>query len=309
MGKSLDIAAHLSPVVIALARDSNEIVEPRTERWLSLWNQRSSESVLDLYHPDVDFYSPACGKLQGAVALKDYVARLGRAFPRSLIIPSCVSKLEEDFYVIKWILLARDFPSNHAQSATLSLPGLSFVRFEGERIISEENVVDWWPLSVSAALGKDPREGEGKGHAAIVHQLNDSWNQGDVERYVAAFADEAWFIDSSQRGGVFGRAAIREYLSNLFANTSSMHEEIVGIYNVNSSPVEYLTRWKCEVNEPRGPASVKGCSQIVFDGNSKVVRMESIYSRAEILKMSGELERHPLAELLVPAADFAYPGL
>lgn len=308
MATSADPGAGISPAVRAFAIDSDAL-DGRTTAWFALWNAREPANLGSIYHSEVRFFSPASGQIHGIDRLTSYFEELRLAFPKSTIIPISVSLLEPNFYMAKWDLLAREFASIHAPSSIVRLPGTTFLRFEDEKVVEEENLLDWWSLSAAATVQHGRSHESPERVESIIDSLNQAWNEADADKFCEWFSDASWFVDASQTGGVFGRDGIREYLVNLFAGCPGMKEELLGVFHVGTSSNEYVTRWRCTVPEPNGASVTSGCSHWLFNSMSQVVRMESIYCRGDILKKSGLIDKIVSESRQLLPTSFRFPGL
>jgi hypothetical protein len=88
-----------------------------------------------------------------------------------------------------------------------------------------------------------------------------AWSDKDVDRLVAFYADDCVYKDPQTAGGLIGQAALRHYLSGLFAATPPMTYTPDETWPILGG---FCGRWYCEIGE--GGGRLRGFDLVILDG-------------------------------------------
>ena len=91
-----------------------------------------------------------------------------------------------------------------------------------------------------------------------------AWSDKDVDHLVAFYADDCVYKDPQTAAGLKGQAALRDYLTGLFAATPPM------IYTPDETwpiPGGFCGRWYCEIGEGGSGGRLRGFDLVILDGD------------------------------------------
>lgn len=95
-----------------------------------------------------------------------------------------------------------------------------------------------------------------------------AWTDKDVAKLVTFYAEDCVYKDPQTAAGLKGRAALRDYLTGLFAATPPMRyvpEEIWPTHN------GYCGRWYCTIGEKGEGGKLRGFDLVVLRGKEIVL--------------------------------------
>jgi hypothetical protein len=91
-----------------------------------------------------------------------------------------------------------------------------------------------------------------------------AWSDKDVDRLCTFYADDCLYKDPQTAAGLKGQAALRDYLTGLFAATPPM------IYTPDETwpiPGGFCGRWYCEIGEGGSGGRLRGFDLVILDGD------------------------------------------
>ena len=89
-----------------------------------------------------------------------------------------------------------------------------------------------------------------------------AWSDKDVDRLVGLYAPDVIYKDPQVPAGLHGRAALRSYLTGLFAATPPMTYEPDQVW---PTPEGWCGRWVCRVEGPDGSVTwLRGFDLVVL---------------------------------------------
>ena len=91
-----------------------------------------------------------------------------------------------------------------------------------------------------------------------------AWTDKDVDRLVAFYADDCVYKDPQTAAGLTGRAALRQYLTGLFAATPPMTYTPDETWPI---PGGFCGRWYCEIGEGGAGGRLRGFDLVILDGD------------------------------------------
>ena len=91
-----------------------------------------------------------------------------------------------------------------------------------------------------------------------------AWSDKDVPRLVAFYADDCVYKDPQTAGGLKGQAALRDYLTGLFAATPPMTYAPDETWPI---PGGFCGRWFCEIGEGGSGGRLRGFDLVILDGD------------------------------------------
>lgn len=111
----------------------------------------------------------------------------------------------------------------------------------------------------------------------IVSQLNDAWNQQDLEKYIDFFTEDAVYSESGMEV-LKGKRAIRNFHAVAFSRKTTRKSELLNVLvNGNQAAVEWRLRGKTVRNR-----DVDYCGVYVLDlKNGKVKSLRLYFDTAE----------------------------
>lgn len=90
-----------------------------------------------------------------------------------------------------------------------------------------------------------------------------AWSDKDVDRLVAFYADDCVYKDPQTAGGLTGAAALRQYLTGLFAATPPMTYTPDETWPI---PGGFCGRWYCEIGPGGSGGRLRGFDLVILDG-------------------------------------------
>lgn len=111
----------------------------------------------------------------------------------------------------------------------------------------------------------------------LVKQLNDAWNEKDLEKYLSFFAEEAVYSESGM-GAQKGKSEIRHFHEIAFARKTKRRSELLNVLvNANQAAAEWRLRGKTVRNR-----EVDYCGVYMLDlKNGKVKSLRLYFDTAE----------------------------
>ena len=91
-----------------------------------------------------------------------------------------------------------------------------------------------------------------------------AWSDKDVPRVVAFYADDCVYKDPQTAAGLKGQAALRDYLTGLFAATPPMTYTPDETWPI---PGGFCGRWYCEIGEGGSGGRLRGFDLVILDGD------------------------------------------
>ena len=91
-----------------------------------------------------------------------------------------------------------------------------------------------------------------------------AWTDKDVERLCAFYADDCVYKDPQTAAGLQGNAALRQYLTGLFAATPPMTYTPDETWPI---PGGFCGRWYCEIREGGFSGRLRGFDLVILDGD------------------------------------------
>ena len=91
-----------------------------------------------------------------------------------------------------------------------------------------------------------------------------AWTAKDVDGLCAFYADDCVYKDPQTAGGLTGNAALRAYLTGLFAATPPMTYTPDETWPI---PGGFCGRWYCEIGEGGSGGRLRGFDLVVLDGD------------------------------------------
>jgi len=92
----------------------------------------------------------------------------------------------------------------------------------------------------------------------------EAWTDKDVDRLVAFYADDCVYKDPQTAAGLTGQAALRQYLTGLFAATPPMTYTPDETWPI---PGGFCGRWYCEIAEGGSGGRLRGFDLVILDGD------------------------------------------
>ena len=90
-----------------------------------------------------------------------------------------------------------------------------------------------------------------------------AWTDKDVERLLGFYARDCVFRDPQTVAGLTGHAALREYLSGLFAATPAMVYTPDEVWPI---PGGFCGRWYCALGESGSAGRLRGFDLVILEG-------------------------------------------
>ncbi|HEY0647035.1 nuclear transport factor 2 family protein [Phenylobacterium sp.] len=91
-----------------------------------------------------------------------------------------------------------------------------------------------------------------------------AWTDKDVDRLCAFYADDCLYKDPQTAAGLKGQAALRDYLTGLFAATPPMTYTPDETWPI---PGGFCGRWYCEIGEGGSGGRLRGFDLVILDGD------------------------------------------
>jgi hypothetical protein len=91
-----------------------------------------------------------------------------------------------------------------------------------------------------------------------------AWTAKDVDGLCAFYADDCVYKDPQTAGGLTGQAALRAYLTGLFAATPPMTYTPDETWPI---PGGFCGRWYCEIGPGGSGGRLRGFDLVILDGD------------------------------------------
>ncbi len=91
-----------------------------------------------------------------------------------------------------------------------------------------------------------------------------AWTDKDVERLCGFYADDCVYKDPQTAAGLQGQAALRAYLTQLFAATPPMVYTPDEVWPI---PGGFCGRWWCAIGEGGAAGRLRGFDLVLLDGD------------------------------------------
>lgn len=91
-----------------------------------------------------------------------------------------------------------------------------------------------------------------------------AWSDKDVPALVAFYADGCVYRDPQTAAGIAGQAALRDYLTGLFAATPPMTYTPDETWPI---PGGFCGRWYCEIGEGGSGGRMRGFDLVILEGD------------------------------------------
>ena len=91
-----------------------------------------------------------------------------------------------------------------------------------------------------------------------------AWTNKDVEGLCAFYAEDCVYKDPQTAGGLKGQAALRTYLTGLFAATPPMTYTPDETWPI---PGGFCGRWYCEIGPGGSGGRLRGFDLVILDGD------------------------------------------
>ncbi|MBJ7410362.1 MAG: nuclear transport factor 2 family protein [Phenylobacterium sp.] len=91
-----------------------------------------------------------------------------------------------------------------------------------------------------------------------------AWTAKDVDALCAFYAEDCVYRDPQTAGGLTGNAALRAYLTGLFAATPSMTYTPDETWPI---PGGFCGRWYCEIGPGGSGGRLRGFDLVILDGD------------------------------------------
>lgn len=121
----------------------------------------------------------------------------------------------------------------------------------------------------------------------LVASFLDAWNSQDVERVVECYTEDVRYRDPNTRGHVEGRAALRRYLTKLFAEWQMTWAGREAFELATGDGVAFL--WHATLRRPGAPAVVEvdGMDLAILRGR-QLARNEVYFDRIALGPLLGQ---------------------
>jgi ketosteroid isomerase-like protein len=107
----------------------------------------------------------------------------------------------------------------------------------------------------------------------------DAWSKKDVERLLGFYASETVYKDPNTADGISGHAALRAYLTKLFAETPPMTYRPHEIWPTENG---YCGRWYCTIEAAEGRSYMRGFDLVVLAGDKIVLNEVYVHPVTEL---------------------------
>lgn len=98
-----------------------------------------------------------------------------------------------------------------------------------------------------------------------------AWSDKDVPRLVQFYAEDCVYKDPQTAAGLTGRAALKDYLTGLFAATPPMVYTPDEVWPI---PGGFCGRWYCDIAE--GAARLRGFDLVILRGEE--IALNEVYT-------------------------------
>jgi hypothetical protein len=99
-----------------------------------------------------------------------------------------------------------------------------------------------------------------------------AWTDKDVNRLCGFYAADCVYKDPQTAAGLSGQAALRAYLTQLFAATPPMTYEPEEVWPI---PGGFCGRWYCAIGEGGAGGRLRGFDLVLLDGDK--IRLNEVY--------------------------------
>jgi SnoaL-like domain len=99
-----------------------------------------------------------------------------------------------------------------------------------------------------------------------------AWTDKDVERLCGFYADDCVYKDPQTAAGLEGQAALRSYLTGLFAATPAMSYEAEEVWPI---PGGFCGRWYCQIGKDGALGRLRGFDLVLLEGDK--IRLNEVY--------------------------------
>ena len=90
-----------------------------------------------------------------------------------------------------------------------------------------------------------------------------AWTEKDVDALCGFYAEDCVYKDPQTAGGLTGGAALREYLTGLFAATPAMTYTPDEVWPI---PGGFCGRWFCDIGEKGELGRIRGFDLVILSG-------------------------------------------
>jgi hypothetical protein len=99
-----------------------------------------------------------------------------------------------------------------------------------------------------------------------------AWTDKDVDRLCGFYAEDCVYKDPQTVAGLEGHAALRSYLTGLFAATPPMTYEPEEVWPI---PGGFCGRWYCQIGEGGSAGRLRGFDLVLLDAGK--IRLNEVY--------------------------------
>jgi hypothetical protein len=99
-----------------------------------------------------------------------------------------------------------------------------------------------------------------------------AWSAKDVDALCGFYADDCVYKDPQTAAGLEGAAALRAYLTGLFAATPPMTYEPDEVWPI---PGGFCGRWYCAIGENGSAGRMRGFDLVLLDGDR--IKLNEVY--------------------------------
>jgi hypothetical protein len=102
-----------------------------------------------------------------------------------------------------------------------------------------------------------------------------AWTDKDVDRLCAFYAEDCVYKDPQTAAGLTGNAALRAYLTGLFAATPPMTYTPDEVWPISGG---FCGRWYCEIGEGGSGGRMRGFDLVILEGDR--IALNEVYVHA-----------------------------
>jgi hypothetical protein len=99
-----------------------------------------------------------------------------------------------------------------------------------------------------------------------------AWTAKDVDALCRFYADDCVYKDPQTAAGLEGNAALRGYLTQLFAATPPMTYEPEAVWPIEGG---FCGRWYCAIGEGGAAGRMRGFDLVILDGDR--IKLNEVY--------------------------------
>ncbi|MGH6958278.1 MAG: nuclear transport factor 2 family protein [Caulobacteraceae bacterium] len=99
-----------------------------------------------------------------------------------------------------------------------------------------------------------------------------AWTDKDVDALCRFYADDCVYKDPQTAAGLQGNAALRAYLSQLFAATPPMTYEPDEVWPIAGG---FCGRWHCAIGEGGAAGRIRGFDLVILEGDR--IKLNEVY--------------------------------